>query len=58
MVCLLRYIALKYDIINELDNDEPLNKFTFEVFYDGLTWFGENMDKMKALKATRFVAAP
>ena len=35
ITCLLRHLALEHDIINEVDRE----KFTLEVFKDGLRWF-------------------
>lgn len=54
ITCLLRYIAIEHDIINELDKE----KFTLDVFKSGLQWFKKNMGKLKSLEQTLFKAAP
>ena len=39
---LLRHISIKFDLINETDED----KFTFEVWREELQWFKANYSKM------------
>jgi hypothetical protein len=43
--CMLQHIALKYNIINQQDED----KYTIEVFKSALSFFQEHKNKLKAM---------
>ena len=46
MIHLMKYIARRYDIINELDRD----KYTFAVWHGSLKFFKKYKGRLKALE--------